>query len=69
MNNTDKVTNITLKEYCDLAGYSYQSNWVQKNLHAGNLMVGMVKSDRFGNSWMITVLKSWHDIKKEGRGD
>jgi hypothetical protein len=55
---------ITLREYCELAGYSYESHWVQKSLAKGKLGVGMLSAKKFGNSYMITVLKSWKDGKQ-----
>lgn len=55
---------ITLKEYCELAGYSYESHWVQKKLAKGDMCVGMESFKKFGNSYMITVLKSWKDGKQ-----
>ena len=54
---------IGLREYCELAGFSYESNWVQKKLREGVLLVGMVSFKKFGNSWAITVLKTWKDGK------
>jgi hypothetical protein len=54
---------ITLREYCKLAGYSYESGWVEKTLRKGDLMEGMVKVSKFGKSYMITVLKTWYDGK------
>jgi hypothetical protein len=61
--------NITLKEYCRLSGYSYQSKGVNRHLQAGNLTVGMVSASKFGNSWMITVLESWYQVKSKEVGD
>ena len=58
-----KTETITLKTYCELAGYSYESNWIQKKLREGSMMVGMVSFRKFGNSYMIEVLKSWYDGK------
>lgn len=55
---------ITLKEYCELSGYSYESNWVQKKLREGTMLVGMVSYKKFGNSYMIEVLKNWKDDKQ-----
>ena len=55
---------VTLKEYCKLSGYSYESNWVQKQLREKNLLVGMVGFKKFGNAYMIQVLKSWKDGKQ-----
>lgn len=57
--------NITLKEYCRLSGYSYHSKGVNRHLQAGNLTVGMVDAKKFGNSWMITVLESWYQVKSK----
>lgn len=58
-----KTETITLKHYCELAGYNYESNWVQKKLREGTMMTGMVSFKKFGNSWMIEVLKTWKDGK------
>ena len=55
--------NITLKEYCKLAGYSYESGWVEKQLRNGDLMAGMIKVKKFGKSYMITVLSTWYNGK------
>lgn len=56
--------NITLREYCKLSGYSYQSGWVEKIIRKGDLMEGMIKVNRFGKSYMIVVLKTWYDSKQ-----
>lgn len=69
MNNTDKIRQITLKEYCRLSGYSYHSKGVNRQLQAGNLTVGMVEANKFGNSWMITVLESWYQVKSKEVGN
>lgn len=69
MNNTDKIRQITLKEYCRLSGYSYHSKGVNRQLQSGNLTVGMVEAKKFGNSWMITVLESWYQVKSKEVGD
>ena len=55
--------NITLKEYCERAGYSYESGWVEKQLRKGDLMSGMIRVSKFGKSYMITVLTSWYNGK------
>ena len=60
-----KTETITLRQYCELAGYNYESNWVQKKLRGGTMMVGMVSCKKFGNSYMIEVLKSWYDGKAD----
>jgi hypothetical protein len=59
-----KIEVITCREYCELAGYSYESHWVQKKLNSGIMLVGMVSFRKFGNSYAITVLKSWKDGKQ-----
>lgn len=61
-----QVELITLKEYCDLSGYSYKSNYVQKMLRKDTLLVGMVGFKKFAGSYMIQVLKTWKDLKEEG---
>jgi hypothetical protein len=58
-----KAVQITLREYCELAGYSYESGWVEKKLRNGDILTGMVKVSKFGKSYMITVLKTWYDGK------
>ena len=55
--------NITLKEYCRLSGESYKSNWAQKKLRNGDILPGMITVEKFGKSYMITVLKTWYNGK------
>jgi len=57
---------ITLKQYCELSDYSYDSNYVQKQVRKGNLMVGMVGHKKFGNAYMIQVLRTWKESKEKG---
>ena len=54
---------ITLKEYCERAGESYKSNWAQKKLRNGDLLPGMIRVEKFGKSYMITVLSTWYNEK------
>ena len=60
-----QTRNITLKEYCELSGYSFKSNGVKRQLQEGNLAVGMVSATKFANRWMITVLESWYQVKRK----
>jgi hypothetical protein len=60
-----KAVQLTLRQYCELAGYSYESGWVEKTLRKGDLMEGMITYRKFGNSWMVTVLESWYNNKKQ----
>lgn len=59
-----KTRTITLKEYCELSGYSYKSNWVQKHLAQGNMLIGMVSFRKFGASYAISVLEEWYQSKQ-----
>lgn len=56
---------ITIKEYCELSGYSYKSKYVHQKVKEGTLLVGMVDVHRFGWAWMVEVLISWYDGKRK----
>jgi len=52
-----KTRKITLREYCHLHGYSYESRWIQKKLRSGEKLPGVVSVEKFGSSYMIEIIE------------
>lgn len=57
---------LSIREYCELAGFNSRTGYVQTNLKAGNLLVGMVEAKKVGNQWNVTVLETWAKGKEAG---
>ena len=54
-----KTELIDIKRYCELSGYSLETRYVHSVLRKGNLLTGMVKAKKIGNSWAIHCSKDW----------
>lgn len=55
------VITITVKEYCDLSGYSVRN--ATKHLNNGTLMPYMRNIRKSGATWLVDVMKDWYDSK------
>ena len=60
-----KTIQISVTEFASLYGVSGQA--VRKQLGKGVLYSQMTGAQKIGNSWIVTVLKSWYDSKIEQR--
>jgi hypothetical protein len=58
-----KTVQITVREYCQLAGFSYESGYIHRLLRKGDLPPFTLKMQRVGTNYLLEVLKNWYDSK------
>lgn len=57
-----RLITITIKEYCDLSGYSVRN--ATQHINNGTMLPYVRSARKSGATWLLDVMADWYESKK-----